>query len=125
MYAPSIKTLNQHFSPDHSEQIRGLIKRKIDPENYESVQRWLKQCYNRPSEDSLVMCAIDEILGGFGVEAIRGRYIDAYHYDIQACYVNQGDTYDTTILLDHEQDRYIVTSYGDWIERNGRKREIV
>lgn len=124
MSCPTIANLRKFFPLVEARQLRGLMDGTIDPKQYVSVQRWIAQCYNEPSHDELVMCAIDEVLGGFGVEAIRGRYVDRYHHDIQAAYVNMGDTYNTTILLDHETDSYRLTSWGDWVEANERKRQL-
>lgn len=122
--AVSLKRLRQFWPDETARQIRGLITGQINPENYASVQNWVGQCFNRPSSAELVLEALNEVMGGFGVEAIRGRWVDSYHCDIQAVYVNMGDTYDITIFLDHETGNYVLTSYGDWIERNEKRREL-
>lgn len=124
MAAPSLRKLTQSFGETKAKAIRGLVTGAIDPKTYKRVTDWLAQCHNEPGRDELIMCAIDEVLAGYGVEAIRGRYVDKYHQDIQAAYVNLGDTYDTTILLDHETGNFVLTSLGDWVERNTRRREI-
>ena len=107
--------------PDRADEIIELINGDRDPEIYESVMSWVNQCYHKPSHNEMVMCALNEILEGYGVEAIRDEdaWIDNFHMDIVAVYVNMGDTYTTTILLDHEENEYIVTSYGDWVESCG------
>ena len=127
MATPTIKTLQTRLGLDVStaKAIRGLMTGDSDPRQYASVQGWLDQCFNEPSGDEMIMCAIDELLGTYGVEPIRGRYVDSYHQDIQAVYCNAGDTYDGTILLDHETGRYIVTSWGDWFEARERSRELI
>jgi hypothetical protein len=33
-------------------------------------------------------------------------------------YVNMGDTYDTTLIFDHRKGRFIVSSWGDIVERD-------
>ena len=106
------------FLPDRAEEIIGLVKGSRDPEDYISVESWVRQCYNKPSREEMVMCAFNEILEGYGIEAIRDEnvWIDGFHMDIVAVYVNMGDSYTTTILLDHEENEYVVTSYGDWVE---------
>lgn len=70
--------------------------------------------------------AIDRLLGNYGTEAIRGNWQNGYWGDIVAAYSNTGDSYALTVL--HERGngwnpagRFIVTSWGDWVERNGRK----
>lgn len=124
--AISVKTLRRFCDQETARQLRGLMTGTIDPETFASVQAWRDQCYSWPPSDyEMVMCAVDQLLGGSGVEVIRGRYVDHYSQDIQASYVNMGDTYDLTVLYDHETERYVLTSCGDWVERNERKRELV
>lgn len=120
---PSIMTLESAF-PGKGKELRAILDGSRDPEGYTNVSAWVSQCHNKPSTRELQMCALNQVLGTHGVEAIEGRYVDRYHYNIQAVYCNAGDTYDVTILLDHENDRFIVTSWGDWVERNSDKREI-
>lgn len=66
-----------------------------------------------------VMQRANELLGGHGVEAIRveGAYVDNYHFDIVATYVNMGDTYNGTIVHDSENNSFHLTTYGDWLEQ--------
>jgi len=123
--APSIKTLSARFDSVIAKKVRELMTGKTDPEDYQSVKTWLSQCYNRPSKKELIMEALNEVIGGYGVEVLRGRYVDSYHGDIQAAYINTGDTYSATILLDHETGDFHVTTWGDWFEANERKRKLV
>jgi hypothetical protein len=63
------------------------------------------------------MSALNELLLTHGVEAIRtSEHIDRYHFDIRAGYLNTGDTYNTTILLDHRDNKWLLTSWGDFVE---------
>ncbi len=66
-----------------------------------------------------VMDRANEILEGHGVEAMRseGAYVDAYHGDIIATYVNMGDTYNGTIVHDSADNSFHLTTYGDWLEQ--------
>ena len=107
----SAKTLSKAFgiTKDQAEAVRAAIR--------------LGGGGGRHAEDA--MRVINGILEGHGVEAIRGDYyVDRYHYDIVASYVNMGDTYNATIVYETETGRFIVTSYGDWVERNERKYKI-
>ena len=82
-----------------------LIQGKDDPMQYESVERWERQCFNTPRDNELIMTAINEITDGYGVESIEGdEYIDNYHRYCRASYINMGDTYATTLVLDHENN---------------------
>lgn len=116
-----LKTL---FGEQKGQIIADIIEGKRSPEDFASVQRWIAQCYHPPRKAELKLEAINEVLEGHGVEALRGRHVDNFHYDVQACYVNMGDTYAPTVLLDHEELRWHFTSWGDWIERYGEEREI-
>lgn len=53
---------------------------------------------------------INSLLDGYGVEVIRG---DSYAV---AEYINMGDTYNTTLLYDVNEDEFYVTTWGDWVE---------
>ena len=73
--------------------------------------------------------AINKLLETYGVEAIRGEWQNGYWCDIVACYCNTGDTYDLTVLqvrgeTSFDNSRFIVSSWGDWVERNQDKYAI-
>ena len=73
--------------------------------------------------------SIDNLLGTFGTEAIRGDWQNGYWCDIVASYCNAGDTYAVTVMHVRGdswsgQGRFIVSSWGDWVERNERKYAI-
>ena len=101
--------------------VLGLIDENINPFDFQSVRDWVAQCYNTPSTCELIMCALNEVLGGFGVEAITDERFpfDSYWGNIGATYVNMGDSYIPTILRDR-QDNFIVCSWGDWYEEAER-----
>lgn len=87
----------------------------------------LKATRNVPENDR--MEAIDKLLGNFGVEAIRGEWQNGYWCDIVAVYSNTGDTYATTVMqvrgeYSFQSSRFIVTSWGDWVEKNSEKYSI-
>ena len=122
---PSIKTLRAHWDEETAAQLHGVLIGMIDPETFDPVERWIRQCFNRPNDTELQLAACDAILGTHGTEPIRveGAWVDNYHFDIVATYCNTGDSYEATILYDTERDEFYVTSYGDWIEaaeRTGR-----
>ena len=72
---------------------------------------------------------INVLLGMHGTEAIRGDWQNGYWGDIVAAYCNTGDTYATTVLRvrgdsSFRSSRFIVCSWGDFMERNGKKYGI-
>ena len=116
----------QTFGPDIARKLYRLETGQDKPEQYASVQEWLRQCYSRPSEDELILHAMNEVLEGFGTEAIESPdyQVDRYHYGIVAVYVNRGDTYEPTVLYETETGRFRLTSWGDWVERNERRYRL-
>ncbi len=116
---PSIKTLEARLNIDRPTALRArkLMDGRLDPETFESVDRWVRQCYHKPNDTELIMSALDEVLGGFGVECIRENCDDSPSAD----YINMGDTYNATVIYCYVRDRFIVGCWGDyieWIERN-------
>lgn len=74
--------------------------------------------------------AINKLLKGYGTEAIRGEWQNGYWCNIVACHVNMGDTYATTVLhvrgdWSGGKSRFIVSSFGDWVEKNQKKYSII
>lgn len=72
---------------------------------------------------------IDKLLGNFGVEAIRGEWQNGYWCDIVAAYSNTGDTYALTVVQvrgdwSGAPSRFMVTSWGDWVERHGDRYQV-
>lgn len=102
-------------------------------DKYKSVQEWARQCLNPPRLVERQMCALNEILNGYGVESInesdgyirRRSFLHDYdrHFwrDTVLLYVNQGDTYAPTLAYDVREDRFIITSWSDWYDQNMRE----
>jgi hypothetical protein len=112
---PSVKAMARYFDKDTAQKAKDLMDCRIDPEEYESVQAWVRQCYNRPSKREQRMLALNEVLQGFGVEII-GNVNMCDDDDIHAEYVNMGETYNVTILFDRRTRRFRLTTWGDWVE---------
>ena len=122
--APSVKALLDAF-PDLTRErvatIRAVIHGSVKPEDVSpATAKWVDACYHRPSVGERKMSALDELIGGSGAEAIWS------HDDIAwpvAEYVNTGDTYSATILR-VRGGRYLLTTWGDWYERNERRLRL-
>lgn len=56
------------------------------------------------------------LIHGHGVEHLRSRNGNADAY-----YVNRGETYSVTLLLDTSKDRVWLTSWGAWVEAEERQ----
>lgn len=108
----------ENLSLEDNFRIRRLCAGRLDPEVFGSVRSWIRQCFHRPSDTELIMVACNEILEGFGVECLRGEWLDDFHHDIQASYVNMGDCYLTTVIRDHMRERWLMTTIGDLVEKD-------
>lgn len=95
------KTVNKFIESDYEDY-------SILPDK---VSKWVKQCYNTPSDTELEMAVIDVLIDGYGVEGITP---EGKVYPV-AEYVNMGDTYDLTVVYDLENGEYILTSWGDFL----------
>ena len=62
-----------------------------------------------------ILQAADRMMSGNGVERISGRP--------GLMFVNMGDTYDTTLIYDYKTNRFVVSSWGDIVERQPRRFE--
>lgn len=93
--------------------ISGILSGSIDPANFSDVEQWLSQCYNPPRRDEMKMCAFNQLLFGFGVEAIYGDWQNGYWGDVLCTYVNMGDSYTPTIFS-HRDKGFIVACCADF-----------
>jgi len=88
----------------------------------------LRKTVNIPWQKRLEV--IDKLLGTHGTEAIRGDWQNGYWCDIVAAYCNTGDTYAVTVIHVrgngwNPQGRFIVSTMGDFVERNEKRYAIV
>jgi hypothetical protein len=67
---------------------------------------------------------LNSVMEGYGVEVIRGQTWDRYFTDACGVYVNMGDTYVVTILYDVCRQRFVVTTWGDWVEEHQKNYGI-
>jgi hypothetical protein len=102
---PSLKS--PHAGPSVKRMVDFLGISKSDAE-------MLKTKMNEGAPVGSILKAADQILDGNGVEAIPG-------VGGGLSYVNMGDTYDTTLIYDHGKGRFLVTSWGDIVERDHKR----
>ena len=110
---PSVHTITKRLgvSKEKAKEIRGLMEGTENPNAYESVKKLMQYCYYKPLRVEMVMEAINEILGGYWVDWCDGGLL----------YVNLGDTYTETICYDTRKNKWIVSSWGNIIERNEKR----
>lgn len=121
--APSEKRLIEAFkiSKETAQKIRAVIKGGILPEDILHKARYYPPHFNLLSFQERVMLALDVLLEGYGAEWLDGRYVRRYWQNCQLLYVNMGDPYLATLAYDTEKDRFLLTSWGDFVERNRRR----
>lgn len=98
--------------------------RDVSYEDAEVLAAHIRDARSHEEVDK-AMDLFNEEVEGFGVEGIRGDYwVDSFYGDIVALYVNMGDTYNGTLLYETETGRFMLTTWGDWVEKNQRKYHI-
>lgn len=121
---PSIQTiLKTGCDGEVARKIRKLFEGKLNPrEVSEKCDKWVSQCHNEPSEHEQILCAVDDLLGNHGVESLE---IGDEHYSdsgVRMCpkysYSNTGDSYALTVIRDHENERWLIASWGDLAEKD-------
>lgn len=114
-----IKNLNSlQATPEQIETVNYILNGTLDPETFQSVTTWLSQCFNKPNSDEMKMCAINEVLEGYGIEAVRtSKWKNGYWCDILCTYVNMGDSYIPTVIH-HRKHGFMVASIDDINEKN-------
>jgi hypothetical protein len=95
---PSVKTLSQIVTPAEAKELRNMME------------------YTAPAG---VLRAADRMMDGFGVAYFHSRKETARTPD-GIDFVNMGDTYDLTLVYDHNKGKYVVTSWGDIVEADMR-----
>ena len=98
--------------------MRGKVDATKHPKRFPLTASWIRACYYPPRKSEIKLEALNELLGGYGVEPItvEGRHVDSYYMNTVASYINLGETYAVTLLLDHEHRTWRLTSWGDFYE---------
>ncbi len=113
---PSINTIQQglQVTREQARTVRGILDGSISPALVsDQVVSLYRQTYGQPDTYLVKLTAINEIIGGYGVEhAPAGRNAKSPAFD----YVNMGDTYTTTIIR-FGANRYRVIDWGTIVER--------
>ncbi len=96
---------------DNANMIIRLISGEYDPLKYSTVKHWSDLCYHKPDRADMIMVAVNQEIGGYGVE-----YVSEHDGDISFEYVNFGDTYSATIVHDLNTNEYILSTWGVYLE---------
>lgn len=91
--------------------------RELSASDIKALKAALDGATNNPARSD-AMDTADKLIGGYGVEAIRGESnsYQSYFGDIVALYVNTGDIYNATVVYDVAKRQFYATTMGDWVE---------
>lgn len=112
---PSKKKIQEHLGLSSKEATK-LKRHLADADN-----SWGRE---RADRVDATLDLANRLMDAYGVEAVRGDWVDRYYQDINTLYVNTGDTYNATLLYDTVKERFYLTTLGDWVEmveRQGRE----
>ena len=119
---PSVARIERDLNTDEdtAKRIRGLMDGSIDPDTSEAVQSWIRQCLTLPTTNHddqrrKILLALDEAYETCGIEYI----VRQSDQELFAEYYNTGDTYCATILYCYRVHRFMLMSWGDYVENHG------
>lgn len=114
-----------------AEKIHGVLAGTLNPREVSpACDRWIRACYNEPDLDGheVKLAACNELLETCGVEGLTIEGESYTDEGIRMCppfsYCNMGDTYDTTLIRDHEHGQWIISSWGDVYEEYCQEHKI-
>lgn len=84
---------------------------------------------SRLEPEDLLRSINEKADGGRGLHGVEAMWVSddgelhqRGYGDIVAEYVNTGDTYAATVIYDYEVDKFMITGWGDWVERWEKQR---
>lgn len=86
------------------------------PERAEHLRTALEQWRDGSIRSRYMLEIADRLLDGHGIEYLRSDNGRAH-----MSYVNMGDTYTTTVILDTSKDAVYIADWGTWVETEERK----
>ena len=106
-HIPSLKTIRRGLDP--------FFNHDSVPENAAKLRKVLEDWRDGGIRSREMLDTANALLNAHGVESItsENERADAY-------YVNMGDTYTTTVLLDLPRDTVFITDYGSYVEKEER-----
>ena len=98
----------------HATSDREQLERVIENHAPEATQSYVRSLHGDPYDSQIwrvtvALHAINEIIGGYGVEGLGPPRADDYAPPYE--FVNQGDSYATTLIYKRASD---ALSLGDW-----------
>lgn len=106
-------------------EIEKEFGRDFEGDEAKEIQKLMKYPgSDKKAEENLEK--IDKLIDGHGVEVINGEKNTpgGFWQNAVAAYVNIGDTYNATVLYDVNEKEFLLTTWGDWAEKNQEKYDI-
>jgi hypothetical protein len=114
----NLKLLN--ITKQQESNIKLIIFDQLDPKEFSSVKFWIGQCFHIPSLNEQKMCAINQILYGFGIESVEGEWQNGYWCNILFTYVSMGFS-DVPTIIHHRDKGFIVDSVENLVMKSNRR----
>ena len=120
---PSQAALSEHLKlgVDAASSLKSLMSAHADAVKVAEEMGLLKGFYNDPTPQEAIMLIANQLMGGYGVEAVEGIYVSSYSQNFQIDYVNMGDTYKTTLIHDNVTDKFLIGSWGGFVETHPKR----
>lgn len=113
MSSPTIKELAEAFPKINSGKLKELADALAYPDKVAEDDNEFVKAVDEAMDKA------NEVLDGHGVESVAGEGSDLGKYwrDTILLYVNLGDTYDTTVCFDPDEEEFFIGSWGDFFEK--------
>lgn len=115
--AALVKREMEWVSEETADEVAGLLSGTIDPDLYDCVKEMTANGWGGYPVLDKVLHAVDHLIEGFGVEAIREEgKCDSYFGDSVGLYVNMGDAYTPSVYYDTDTGEIMVTDQESFME---------
>jgi len=112
------------FTLEEATRIKGLLTGKVDLFTSDQAARRDQRSFNAHEGYVLVLEALDEAFGSrtYGVEYIAHKG-DTFTVSRGIVYLNVGDPYRTTLMLNLDTGKWSIGCWGDIVERYPNRYE--
>lgn len=105
----------RYLDAEQIEKIEKIAKMTLSQEGEllemcPKTAQWVRDCYNKPSFSNMKLNAVCELGGWSGVMVLKKGDV---WYEV----MNAGDTYAATLAFDMRKREWMVTTWGDLIEK--------